>query len=237
MEAADPTLLAELLVAGRQPGEGEDQPPKPDGTEARDAPDHERHDDEPEAGGPQPGRGRLDWRQGRRDFEPYEWSFEGLDRSVDVALLVVRRRRGQVAWGVFRKFVRRVQLLKLPAAWPLVLWQFSSGSGECAKGPDQVPTLWTWHRGEDVGGSLRDDAPSRFPQGAEPWSFRSSRTSRRSPPWRRREISRLPTSRSQSRVAVDGSTPNASARSIGRCAPREARTTSARYCGSETSAS
>ena len=52
MEAADPTLLPELLVAGRQPGESEDQPPKPHGTEARNAPDHERHDDEPEARGP-----------------------------------------------------------------------------------------------------------------------------------------------------------------------------------------
>ena len=36
------------------------------------------------------------------------------------------------------------------------------------------------------------------------------------------------------RVAVDGSTPNASARSTGRCGPREASTTRARYWGSET---
>lgn len=70
-----------------------------------------------------------------------------------------------------------------------------------------------------------------------PRSASSRRTSRRSPPSRRREMSRLSTRRSHSRVAVDGSTPSASARSTGRWAPRDARMIKARYWWSDTSLS
>ena len=48
---------------------------------------------------------------------------------------------------------------------------------------------------------------------------------------RRREMSPLSMSRSHSRVIVDGATSSAWARSPACCGPRDANTTSARYCG------
>ena len=52
-----------------------------------------------------------------------------------------------------------------------------------------------------------------------------------------RLTSRFATSRSHRRVIVEGWTPSASASSPGRCGPRLASTTSARYCGNVTSSS
>jgi hypothetical protein len=43
-------------VPGGQPGHGEDQPPKPDGTDARSRSDDEGHDYEPEARTTEPRR-------------------------------------------------------------------------------------------------------------------------------------------------------------------------------------
>ena len=70
-----------------------------------------------------------------------------------------------------------------------------------------------------------------------PLALAARTTTRRSPSSRRRVIRLLPSSRSHIRVAVDGSTPSASARSTGRCGPRVARTTRARYWGSEITSS
>jgi hypothetical protein len=49
MEAGHPALLAELLVSGRQPGDGDDQPAKSDGPEARARADHQGHDHQSES--------------------------------------------------------------------------------------------------------------------------------------------------------------------------------------------
>ena len=68
-----------------------------------------------------------------------------------------------------------------------------------------------------------------------PAAVTDTSTARRSVRARCRRISPLRASRSHIRPAVDGATSSAPARSTIRCGPREASTTSARYCASVVS--
>ncbi|HEY1521266.1 MAG TPA: hypothetical protein VGF91_32895 [Solirubrobacteraceae bacterium] len=60
MTARHVLLLAELLVAGRQPREAVDQPPERDGSKTRTRADDERHHRQAESGARQPRRYRRD---------------------------------------------------------------------------------------------------------------------------------------------------------------------------------
>ncbi|HEY2697368.1 MAG TPA: hypothetical protein VGJ45_18015, partial [Pseudonocardiaceae bacterium] len=55
MRAADPPVLAELVLTGGQPGEPVDQVPEPDRTETRTETDQQGDGEQTEPAAPQPG--------------------------------------------------------------------------------------------------------------------------------------------------------------------------------------
>ena len=135
-------LLAELLIAGGQPSEAKDQPPKDDRTQPSARADHERHHDEPQPGAGQPRRHDSDRpaagrRPGHRNYR-LDREARGAVGSVGLSTLVRLNRAPGTILAAHLTPIGTVALPEGPRGMSALKCEFTVNTGSQQRHPRRV---------------------------------------------------------------------------------------------------